>query len=60
MDTKFDPSECKRLFGIEYTDLLKLRKHNQEMLKDHSIENEVYIKIVTLDAGLEGIFKLFK
>ncbi len=63
MDYKFKPKldydECKALFGIEYTDLMKLRKQNMALLKDHSIPNEVYCKIVTLDAALEGVYNLF-
>lgn len=59
MDFKFDTTECKKLFGIEYGDLLRLQKYNEVMLKDKTIENEVYCKIVTLNSALKNILKLF-
>lgn len=56
--SKLTPEDCEAQFGISYLNLLKLQKYNRELLKDHSIPNEIYAKLITLDAALEGTFKL--
>lgn len=60
MGYKLETTECKKYFGLDYGDLLRLQKHNETILKDKSMPNELYAKIITLDYALLGIMKLFK
>lgn len=60
MEHRFDTSDCKKYFGVEYTELKKLEKYNDAMFKDHSLPNELYAKIATFQFALTGILKLFK